>query len=122
MRASAASTGVLNEFIHVSLCMNVFMSRYCTVRAYDPGYMHAFASRNQEVEIQDYKVLVERLEQLVSLSAHFYFHDAPKQTKKKLLSLRIFEYIGVCKFVLYVYVNFRMHGKVCDMRKDLHAQ
>ncbi len=102
-------------------------------RAYDPGYTHAFASRDQEVEIQDYKVLVERLEQLVSLAVHFYIHNAPKQTKqnfnlqcvlgsKLMLSARIFEYIGVCTFVLYVYVNFRIDGNVCDIRKDLHAQ
>ncbi len=104
-------------------CMNVFMSRSCNVGAYDPDYMHALEYRDQEVEIQDYKVLVERLEKMVSLSLHFYIHDAPKQTKqnfnlqcvlgsKLLLSVRIFEYIGVCTFVLYVHVKFRMHWNV----------
>jgi hypothetical protein len=99
------------------------MSRSCNVGAYDPDYMHALEYRDQEVEIQDYKVLVERLEKMVSLSLHFYIHDAPKQTKqnfnlqcvlgsKLLLSVRIFEYIGVCTFVLYVHVKFRMHWNV----------
>ena len=81
-------------------------------RAYDPAYTHAFASRDQEVEIQDYKVLVERLEQLVSLSAHFYFHDAPKQTKKKLQS-------AVCSWqqLAAVFTHIRIHWglQICSL-------